>query len=199
MFRALRDFYPCHNRLVESIIRHLVAKFESTGSIDNQPTPVCRRKASSAENIAAVRESVRENPRRSISHRSQELGLSATSTFLANFASGLEPPYKIQLTQELKVNDHRQRRRFVDWVLEQLEVNPNFAKQIIFSNEAHFWMNGYVNKQNYRIWNDTNPRKIHQLQMHPENSADFGLAESSVHTSFKRSGHCSSTASATAR
>jgi len=23
--------------------------------------------------------------------------------------------------------------------------NPNFAKQIIFS-EAHFWMNGYVNK-----------------------------------------------------
>jgi len=57
---------------------------------------------------------------------------------------------------------------FADWVLEQLEVNPNFAKQIIFSDEAHFWMNGYVNKQNCRIWNDTNPRKIHQLQMHPE-------------------------------
>jgi len=49
------------------------------------------------------------------------------------------------------------------------EVNPNFAKQIIFSDgEAHFWMNGYVNKQNCRIWNDTNLREIHQLQMHPE-------------------------------
>ena len=29
-------------------------------------------------------------------------------------------------------------------------------------------MNGYVNKQNCRIWNDTNPREIHQLQMHLE-------------------------------
>jgi len=49
-----------------------------------------------------------------------------------------------------------------------LEVNPNFAKQIIFSDEAHFWMNGYMNKQNCRIWDDTNSREIHQLQMHPE-------------------------------
>ena len=45
-FRALRDFYPRHNRPVESTIRRLVAKFESIGSINNQPTPVCRRNAS---------------------------------------------------------------------------------------------------------------------------------------------------------
>jgi len=35
-FRALRDFYSRHNRLAESTIRRLVAKFESTGSINNQ-------------------------------------------------------------------------------------------------------------------------------------------------------------------
>ena len=29
-------------------------------------------------------------------------------------------------------------------------------------------MNGYVNKQNCRIWDDTNPHEIHQLQMHSE-------------------------------
>ena len=29
-------------------------------------------------------------------------------------------------------------------------------------------MNGYMNKQNCRIWDDTNPCEIHQLQMHPE-------------------------------
>jgi len=112
--------------------------------------------------------SVQENPRRSISRRSQELGLSATSTWrILRRNLGLHP-YKIQLTQEFKINDHRQRRVFADWVLEQLKVNPNFAKQIIFSDEAHFWMNGYVNKQNCRIWNDINPREIHQLQMYPE-------------------------------
>jgi len=73
-FRALRDFYPRHNRSAESTIRRLVAKFELTGSTNNEPTPVRRRNARSAENIAAVRESVRENPRQSISLRSQELG-----------------------------------------------------------------------------------------------------------------------------
>ena len=39
-FRPLRDFYPHHNRPAKSIIRRLVAKFESTGSINNQPTYV---------------------------------------------------------------------------------------------------------------------------------------------------------------
>jgi len=137
MFRALRDFYPRHNRPAESIIRRLVAKFESTGSINNQPTPVRRRNAKSAENIAAVRESVRENLRRSISH-SQELDLSAISTWRILRRDLSLHLYKIQLTQELKINDHRQRRVFADWVLEQLEVNPNFPKQIILSDEAHF-------------------------------------------------------------
>ena len=166
-FHALRDFYPRHNRPAESTIRRLVVKFESTGSINNQPTVRCRN-AKSAENITAVRESVRANPRRSISRRSQELGLSATSTWrILRRDLGLHP-YKIQLIQELKVNDHKQRRVFVDWVLEQFEVNPNFVKQIIFSDEVYFWMNGYVNKQNCRIWDDINPREIHQLQMHPE-------------------------------
>jgi len=81
-------------------------QIESIGSINNQPTPVRRRNARSVQNIAAVRESVRENPRRSISRRSQELGLSATSTWrILRRDLGLHP-YKIQLIQELKVNDH---------------------------------------------------------------------------------------------
>ena len=61
-----------------------------------------------------MRENVRENPRRSISDRSQELGLSATSTWqILRWDLGLHP-YKIQLIQEFKVNDHRQRRVFAD-------------------------------------------------------------------------------------
>ena len=73
-----------------------MVKFESIGSINNQPTPVCRRNTRFAENIAAVRESVWENPRRSISRRSQELGLSATSTWqILRWDLGLHS-YKIQ-------------------------------------------------------------------------------------------------------
>ena len=55
-----------------------------------------------------------------------------------------------------------------DWALEQLEVDENFGKKIIFSDEAHFWLNGLVNKQNCRIWGESNPQKIQQLTMHTE-------------------------------
>lgn len=77
-------------------------------------------------------------------------------------------PYKIQLTQELKPYDHSLRCSFADWALEQLELDANFGKKIIFSDEAHFWLNGFVKKQNCRIWGDSNPQQIQQLPMHPE-------------------------------
>ena len=167
-FRALREFYGRSNRPVESTIRRLVNKFESTGTVTDTTVPVRQRNARSEANIAAVNESVRENPNLSISRRSQELGLSQTSTWrILRKDLGLHP-YKIQLTQELKPNDHSLRREFADWVLEHLEDDANFGRKIIFSDEAHFWLNGFVNKQNCRIWGDSNPQQIQQLPMHPE-------------------------------
>ncbi|GFU53148.1 uncharacterized protein TNCV_3023711 [Trichonephila clavipes] len=54
-------------------------------------------------------------------------------------------------------NDHQARRRFVEWAQNEIAVVPDFHKRILFSDEAHFWLNGYVNKQNCRIWNEANP------------------------------------------
>ncbi|GFW79162.1 putative transposable element [Trichonephila clavipes] len=39
---------------------------------------------------------------------------------------------------------------------------------IITSDEAHFWLNGYVNKQNCRIWSETNPQVYVETPSHPE-------------------------------
>ncbi|GFU89503.1 hypothetical protein TNCV_4802651 [Trichonephila clavipes] len=36
------------------------------------------------------------------------------------------------------------------------------------SDEAHFWLNGYVNKQNFRIWSEANPRVYVETPLHPE-------------------------------
>ncbi|GFT76883.1 DUF4817 domain-containing protein [Trichonephila clavipes] len=41
-----------------------------------------------------------------------------------------------------------------------MAVVANFHKRILFSDEAHFWLNGYVNKQNCRIWSEANPPKV---------------------------------------
>ncbi|GFW91163.1 tc3a_0 protein [Trichonephila clavipes] len=44
----------------------------------------------------------------------------------------------------------------------------DFHKRILFSDEAHFWLNGYVNKQNCRIWSEANPQVYVETPLHPE-------------------------------
>ena len=41
-----------------------------------------------------------------------------------------------------------------------------FFSKIIFSDEAHFYLSGTVNKQNCRIWATENPYAIHQQPLH---------------------------------
>ncbi|GFV52180.1 uncharacterized protein TNCV_5071011 [Trichonephila clavipes] len=60
------------------------------------------------------------------------------------------------------------RHRFVEWDQNEIAVVPDFHKRILFSDEAHFWLNGYVNKQNYRIWREANPQVYVETPLHPE-------------------------------
>ncbi|GFU62835.1 hypothetical protein TNCV_4279181 [Trichonephila clavipes] len=60
------------------------------------------------------------------------------------------------------------RRRFVEWAQNEMAVVPDFHKRILFSDEAHFWLNGYVNKQNCRIWREANPQVYVETPLHPE-------------------------------
>ncbi|GFV55738.1 hypothetical protein TNCV_755381 [Trichonephila clavipes] len=36
------------------------------------------------------------------------------------------------------------------------------------SDEGHVWLNGYVNKQNCRIWSEANPQVYVETPLHPE-------------------------------
>ncbi|GFV73652.1 hypothetical protein TNCV_3200271 [Trichonephila clavipes] len=64
---------------------------------------------------------------------------------------------------------------------------PDFHKRLLFSDEAHFWLNGYVNKQNCRIWSEANPQVYVETPLHPEKltGALYGLVKSLVRTSSK--------------
>ncbi|GFV62689.1 DUF4817 domain-containing protein [Trichonephila clavipes] len=64
--------------------------------------------------------------------------------------------------------DHQARRRFVEWAQNEIAVVPDFHKRILFSDEAHFWLNGYVRKQNCRIWSEANPQVYVETPLHPE-------------------------------
>ncbi|GFX96672.1 hypothetical protein TNCV_244591 [Trichonephila clavipes] len=65
-------------------------------------------------------------------------------------------------------NDHKARRRFVEWAQNEIAVVSDFHKRILFSDEAHFWLNGYVNKQNCRIWSEANQQVYVETPLHPE-------------------------------
>ncbi|GFU31825.1 hypothetical protein TNCV_1176851 [Trichonephila clavipes] len=85
-----------------------------------------------------------------------------------------------QFDLEIHQNDHQARRRFVEWAQNEIAVVPDFHKRILFSDEAHFGLNGYVNKQNCRISSEANPQVYVETPLHPEKlfGALYGLVES---------------------
>ncbi|GFV18502.1 transposable element Tc3 transposase [Trichonephila clavipes] len=57
---------------------------------------------------------------------------------------------------------------------------PEAQSLIDANDEAHFWLNGYVNKQNCRIWSEDNPQVCVEIPLHPDKltGALYGLVES---------------------
>lgn len=166
--RKIRDHFGVHKRPSRPTIENLIKKFERTFSLKDERDLIRHRPKRSVENIAAVRDSVAARPSTSIRHRCQELNIHR-STLQRILKKDLHlHAYKIQLTQQLQPNDHRQRRNFTNWIFEQLQTDDEFHNKIIFSDEAHFHLNGFVNKQNSRIWGDENPYVIQKLPLHPQ-------------------------------
>ncbi|GFV69069.1 transposable element Tc1 transposase [Trichonephila clavipes] len=82
-------------------------------------------------------------------------------------------------------NDHQARRRFVEWAQNEIAVVPYFHKRILFSDEAHFWLNVYVNKQNCRIWSEANPQVYVETPLHPEKLTVWFALHGLVESFFK--------------
>ncbi|KAJ8941271.1 hypothetical protein NQ318_016936 [Aromia moschata] len=57
-------------------------------------------------------------------------------------------PYHIQLHQELLNVDFPRREAFCQWALEMLNQDVDFFTRVMFSNEATFHKNGFVNRHN---------------------------------------------------
>ncbi|GFX93443.1 DUF4817 domain-containing protein [Trichonephila clavipes] len=80
----------------------------------------------------------------------QELNLSEAADF---------PTFHLYATRALSRLHHQSTT--CQW---SLTASQNFAK----SDEAHFWLNGYINKQNCRIWSEANPQVYVETPLHPE-------------------------------
>ena len=134
--------------------------------ITNIERPAHHRFARSAKNFAIVSESVAEVPNMLIPRRSNELGLSYGTLWRILHLNLHLHPYKVQLTQQLKSAYHSQHRRHLEWVLVQQMVDGNFSKKICFSDETHFTLVEYVNKQNCHIWDSESPQVVEEKPLH---------------------------------
>jgi hypothetical protein len=76
--------------------------------------------------------------------------------------------FKIQIVQELIPRDLKQWVQFCRNLLQMVDANPQFFNHLIMTDEAHFHLNGYVNKQNFRYWAPENPCLLHQAPLHSE-------------------------------
>ncbi|GFV53120.1 hypothetical protein TNCV_4129341 [Trichonephila clavipes] len=72
------------------------------------------------------------------------------------------------MTKPVTIFFGRVEKSFVEWVQNEIAVVPDLHKRILFSDEANFWLNGYVNKQNCRIWSEANPQVYVETPLHPE-------------------------------
>lgn len=117
------------------------------------------------ENVERVRHDVLTSPRRSTRRRAQALGMSRRSLQRILHGHLKFHPYKIMVVQKLLPTDHLQRLQFSQRMLELME-DENVV--IMMSDEAHFHIDGYVNKQNCRYWADASPRDLHQRPLHSD-------------------------------
>ena len=147
-------------------ILNWVKQFRETASATSTKPPGRPRIVRTPENVERVREAILRSPQRSVRRHAPQLRMSDRSVrrilhFDLNFH-----PYKMQLVHELKPQDLNQRAHFCGRLLDFINEQPDFLSNLIMSDEAHFHINGAVNRHNCRYWAPQNPQMTHELPLH---------------------------------
>jgi hypothetical protein len=74
--------------------------------------------------------------------------------------------YKIQVAQELSEQDKVSQFKFCNEFLDLVNNNHYTVNTLLMSDEAHFHMSGYVNKQNCHYWAPNNQRELPKHPLH---------------------------------
>ncbi|GBN47428.1 hypothetical protein AVEN_117692-1 [Araneus ventricosus] len=75
-------------------------------------------------------------------------------------------PYKIQSHQAIPIKAVRQRFDFANEILTMIDNEGFDVGCIWFTDEAHFHLNGFVNKQNWRFRGSENPHLCEEKPLH---------------------------------
>lgn len=147
----------------------MIKRYERTGSVqdDKESLKTKRLTVRTDENLERVIHYQERDPTNSIRGASRDLNISR-STIHRIYRKDLGIfPYKIQTYQRLNDEKVSKRFQFSSDFLQEIDDKTIDVHKIIFTDEAHFWSDGYVNKQNYRICGSERPEIIQTRPVHP--------------------------------
>lgn len=143
-------------------IKLWVKNFRSTGTTLKQKPGGRARSVRTPENVERVRQAVLTSPHRPARRQAAALRMSDRSVRRILHEELHFHPYKIAIVQQLKPHDHANRQSFSEIMIDLMDDETI----LLMSDEAHFHLDGYVNKQNFRYWSVTNPQELHERPLH---------------------------------
>lgn len=168
--RAWSSKHKNRPKPLAATVRALIEKFERTGSVldDKEALKTAEKTVRTPENMELLRESIETNPSLSIRdlERDHSIPRSTVHRILRKDLGIF--PYKIQVAQRLQEYDIERRLEFANTMCEMIDREHFDVNKIIFSDEAHFYLDGYVNRQNYRIWGSQKPEITVTKPLHPD-------------------------------
>jgi hypothetical protein len=114
--------------------------------------------------VSEIEERLLRSPNKSLRKLSAESVVSYSSARKSAKILGMRP-YKMTRVQELLPADFERRLKFCKWY--RSFIKENEEKEVFYSDEAWFHLNGYVNSQNARHWSTENPNEMVQAPLHP--------------------------------
>jgi len=186
LVRAQRMFrtnfnVPC-NSLVPSnhAMKTWVANFEVSGSTSKKRGG-SQKTVRTPENIERVREAFERSPRQSAMRHATTLGITRRSVQRILHNDLHYNLYKIQIIQALNTQDYGARVCFYEEMMDLIGEDKDLVNNIWMSDEAHFHLSGFVNKQNFLYWSQANPRALHEKPLHSQKVTVWcGLSASGI-------------------
>uniref|UniRef100_V5I868 Transposable element Tc1 transposase n=1 Tax=Anoplophora glabripennis TaxID=217634 RepID=V5I868_ANOGL len=146
--------YP-ENQISQGTVSKIFHKFEEHGTVQTLPKTGRARALNEEKKLDIALELV-ENPHTSTVSlaRNHDASRTAIRMFLKQEKYH---PYKVCLVQELLEDDYDRRLQFCEEMMRRCDDNNGFQRDVLFSDEATFYLNGVVNRHNYRFWSQENP------------------------------------------
>lgn len=157
-FATIKKLKKKNEYPTRATVSNIIKNFENSGNVADCPRS--GRPSVSGDQITEISDAVTACCTSSTREISALIGISKTTVHKVLRQHLNLYPYKVQIAQNLSAEQIQKRKLFCTEILERCKADDGFLKSVVWSDEANFFLNGWVNKQNTRFWGSANPQKI---------------------------------------